>query len=89
MPTSPQPTPHNAGSDYGLIQCADIIATYEDSGSNQATADKAIGRWVDTGRLIKKEREPMNSPTPETPRILKTVMFLRRKKGKQRRFYRR
>jgi hypothetical protein len=38
----------------GLILRADIIAIYETSGSNEKAADKAIGRWLNTGRLEKK-----------------------------------
>jgi hypothetical protein len=45
-----------AAANNGLIQRADIIAIYEDTGSNQAAADKAINRWLDSGRLVKKER---------------------------------
>ena len=45
-----------AAANKGLIQRADIIAIYEESGSNQGAADKAINRWLNTGRLIKHER---------------------------------
>jgi hypothetical protein len=42
-------------SQSGLVQRADIIAIYEGSGSNQGAADKAISRWLATGRLMKSE----------------------------------
>jgi len=45
-----------AAADQGLIQRADITTIYEDSGSDEAAADKAINRWLKAGRLIKKER---------------------------------
>jgi hypothetical protein len=43
-----------AATDRGLIDRAGIVAVYEDSGSSEAAADKAIGRWVNTGRLLRK-----------------------------------
>jgi hypothetical protein len=43
-----------ATADHGLIQRADIIAIYEESGSDEAAANKAIGRWLGNGRLVKK-----------------------------------
>jgi hypothetical protein len=44
-----------AAAKSGLVQRADIIAIYEDSGSNQGAADKAINRWLASGRLVKRE----------------------------------
>jgi hypothetical protein len=41
---------------HGLVQRADIIAIYEESGSNQGAADKAIKRWLKVGRSVKRER---------------------------------
>jgi hypothetical protein len=43
-----------AATDHGLVQRADIIAVYEESGSNPGAADKAINRWLKAGRLVKK-----------------------------------
>jgi 5S rRNA maturation endonuclease (ribonuclease M5) len=44
-----------AAAKDGLVQRADIIAIYEDSGSNQGAADKAINRWLASGRLVRSE----------------------------------
>jgi hypothetical protein len=44
-----------AAADQGLIQRADIITIYEDSGSDEAAANKAISRWLKAGRLVKRE----------------------------------
>lgn len=44
-----------AESERGLIQRADIISIYEESGSDAGAADKAIGRWVKAGKLITRE----------------------------------
>ena len=41
---------------HGLVQRADLFAIYEESGSNQGAADKAINRWLDNGRLVKTGR---------------------------------
>lgn len=43
-----------AAAANGLIQRADIIAVYEESGSDEKAADKAISRWLKAGRLEKK-----------------------------------
>jgi hypothetical protein len=43
-----------AAADRGVIDRADIVAVYEESGSDAAAADKAIGRWVKAGRLLRK-----------------------------------
>jgi hypothetical protein len=43
-----------AAAKDGLIQRADIIAIYEESGSSPGAADKAINRWLATGKLLKK-----------------------------------
>jgi hypothetical protein len=44
-----------AAADHDLVQRADIMTIYEESGSNQRAADKAINRWLDNGRIVKKE----------------------------------
>jgi hypothetical protein len=44
-----------AKAENGLIERAVIIAIYEESGSNEKSADKAIGRWVATGKLLRQE----------------------------------
>jgi hypothetical protein len=36
-------------ADHGLILHADIIAIYEESGSNHGAADNAIDRWLKAG----------------------------------------
>ena len=43
-----------AAAKNGLVQRADIIAIYEESGSDQGAADKAINRWLKAGRLVKQ-----------------------------------
>jgi hypothetical protein len=43
-----------AASHSGLIDRAGIVTVYEDSGSNEGAADKAIGRWVNTGKLLRR-----------------------------------
>ena len=43
-----------AAASHGLVQRADIIEIYEESGSDQGAADKAINRWLKAGRLVKK-----------------------------------
>jgi len=43
-----------AAADRGLVQRADIVAIYEESGSDEAAANKAITRWMKSGRLVKK-----------------------------------
>ena len=43
-----------AAANQGLIQRADIVTIYEESGSDEAAANKAIGRWLSSGRLVKK-----------------------------------
>jgi hypothetical protein len=43
-----------ATADHGLIQRTDIIAIYEESGSDVGAANKAIGRWLSNGRLVKQ-----------------------------------
>jgi hypothetical protein len=32
------------------------MTIYEESGSDQGAADKAISRWLKAGRIVKKER---------------------------------
>jgi hypothetical protein len=44
-----------AAAKDGLIQRADIITIYEETGSDAAAGDKAIGRWIKKGRLVKRE----------------------------------
>jgi hypothetical protein len=44
-----------AAAHHGLVQRADIIAIYEESGSNQGAAAKAIKRWLKVGRSVKRE----------------------------------
>ena len=44
-----------ATADHGPVQRADIIAIYQESGSDQGAADKAINRWLKAGRIVKKE----------------------------------
>jgi hypothetical protein len=44
-----------AAAQAGLVQRADIIAIYEDSGSDQNAADKAIARWLAKGRLLRSD----------------------------------
>jgi hypothetical protein len=38
-------------ADHGLVQRADIMTIYEESGSDQGAADKAINRWLKAGRI--------------------------------------
>ena len=42
-------------ADHGLVQRADILTIYEESGSDQGAADKAIDWWLKAGRIVKKE----------------------------------
>jgi hypothetical protein len=44
-----------AAAKDNLIQRADIISIYEESGSDESAANKAIGRWVKTGKLLRRE----------------------------------
>ena len=37
------------------VQRADIMTIFEESGSDQGAADKAINRWLKAGRIVKKE----------------------------------
>lgn len=39
-------------ADFGMITRADVVKTYE---GNTKAADKAIGRWIKTGRLNRRE----------------------------------
>ncbi len=34
---------------------APTLSSYEESGSDQGAADKAINRWLKAGRIVKKE----------------------------------
>jgi hypothetical protein len=44
-----------AAADHGLVHRADIVAIYEESGSDQGAADMAINRWLKAGRIVKKK----------------------------------
>ena len=56
-----------AAAENGLVQRADIIAIYEESGSDQGAADKAINRWLKAGRLVKRGMGFMSLKTGEPP----------------------
>jgi hypothetical protein len=43
-----------ANAENGLIERTKIIEIYEESGSDEKAADKAIGRWVEKGKLLRK-----------------------------------
>lgn len=63
-------------ADHGLVQRADIIAIYEESGSNQGAADKAINRWLKAGRLVKKAAGVSMSLATAEPRQFSRVSML-------------
>ena len=58
-----------AAAKDSLVQRADIIAIYEESGSDQGAADKAINRWLKAGRLGKKGNGIYELPNKRTPHI--------------------
>jgi hypothetical protein len=64
--------------DHGLVQRADIIAIYEESGSDQGAADKAINRWLKAGRLVKKAAGVSMSLATDEPQFLKVSMMVLR-----------
>ena len=41
-----------ANANGGLVNRSDIAEIYGDSGSDEKSADKAIGRWVKAGKLV-------------------------------------
>jgi hypothetical protein len=43
-----------AASKDGLVQRGDIVAIYEETGSTDSAADKAIARWLSKGKLQKQ-----------------------------------
>jgi hypothetical protein len=67
-----------AAADHGPVQCADIIAIYEESGSDQGAADKAINRWLKAGRLVKKAAGVSMSLVTDEPQFLKVSMMVLR-----------
>jgi hypothetical protein len=72
-----------AAADHGLVQRADIIAIYEESGSNQGAADKAVNRWLKAGRLVKKAAGvSMSLATDESRNFPKVSMLVLREVGK-------
>ena len=58
------------------------MTIYEESGSDQGAADKAINRWPKAGRIVKKEEASMNSATGEPSAISKVSMLVLREVGK-------
>ena len=68
-------------ADHGLVQRADIMSIYEESGSDQGAADKAINRWPKAGRIVKEEAS-MNSATGEPSALSKVSMLVSREVGK-------
>ena len=49
-----------AANDQGRLTRAAIVAIYEESGSTEVAADKAIGRWVNKGKLLRETPEATN-----------------------------
>ena len=43
-----------AAVDHGLIDRVSIVAIFEASDSNESAADKAISRWLNQGKLLRK-----------------------------------
>ena len=58
------------------------MSIYEESGSDQGAADKAINRWPKAGRILKYEEASMNSATGEPSAISKVSMLVLREVGK-------
>jgi hypothetical protein len=65
-----------AAADHGLVQRADIIAIYEESGSDQGAADKAINRWLKAGRPVKKAAGVSMSLATDEPHNFLSVSML-------------
>jgi hypothetical protein len=57
------------------------MSIYEESGSDQGAADKAINRWPKAGRIVKEEAS-MNSATGEPSALSKVSMLVSRGVGK-------
>ena len=55
-----------------------LSTIYEESGSDQGAADKAINRWLKAGRIVKKGEASMNSATGEPSALSKVSMLVLR-----------
>jgi hypothetical protein len=53
------------------------MTIYEESGSDQSAAHKAINRWLKAGRIVKKEGSAMNSATSEPSALSKVSMLVK------------